>query len=367
MAASISFIIFCFTFNAQVIEASEVDDDSSAIYLALQINNPNYTLYFWGQKNIQPLTGNDSSVKPVIVEERTMLPMRAVSRILNFDGPVFYDVEWHDNEKKASIFMKSDADPAYYEPVADFWIGRTTAVFYDGGGAPKQVMIPSAPVIINNRTYLPLRAIADALSETDIEWIPSKQGILIYFYGGRPSSVTFPDRSVHKLNGVETAATLPDLPTTLSFSSGAGAWSTELHLNKNGTFTGYFHDSNMGEDSEIYPNGTRYECHFKGSFKNIKKVNELEYSMQIESIENTVPEGDTVEDGVHVITSAASLANPPYGLDDAGEFILYLPGRSTSDLNEEFLSWWYEWLVSQPKTLQYFGLYNVASGQGFFG
>ena len=40
------------------------------------------------------------------------------------------------------------------------------------------------------------------------------------------------------------------------FSSGVGAWSTELTMLEDGTFWGNFHDSEMGETGEGYPNGT---------------------------------------------------------------------------------------------------------------
>ena len=45
-------------------------------------------------------------------------------------------------------------------------------------------------------------------------------------------------------------------PMTYIFTSGVGAWETELTLYADGTFTGQFHDSNMGETGYGYPNGT---------------------------------------------------------------------------------------------------------------
>ena len=142
---------------------------------------------------ILPLDSDDASVKPFIHEGRAMLPMRAVSRALNYDGPFYCDVDWHDSERKAVLFWRDESDPSFYHTVAEFWVGSTDAVFYDVDGDPKQVKISSAPMIVNNRTYLPLRAIADAL-EIGIEWVPSKQGIVIYFWE-RPQYVIFPDRS----------------------------------------------------------------------------------------------------------------------------------------------------------------------------
>lgn len=42
------------------------------------------------------------------------------------------------------------------------------------------------------------------------------------------------------------------------FSSGAGAWSEEFTIEKDGYFTGKYHDSDMGSTGEGYEKGTRY-------------------------------------------------------------------------------------------------------------
>ena len=49
-----------------------------------------------------------------------------------------------------------------------------------------------------------------------------------------------------------------------SFSSGAGAWSTELYIQTDGSFSGDFHDSDMGDCTDEYPYGTLYFCAFSG-------------------------------------------------------------------------------------------------------
>lgn len=45
----------------------------------------------------------------------------------------------------------------------------------------------------------------------------------------------------------------------------AGAWSTELVVSPDGSFTGYYHDTDMGDSGADYLNGTRYECDFSGT------------------------------------------------------------------------------------------------------
>ena len=56
-------------------------------------------------------------------------------------------------------------------------------------------------------------------------------------------------------------------PMEFYFSSGAGAWGTELYLEKDGSFEGGFHDTNMGESGEENPYGTCYVCNFSGKFE----------------------------------------------------------------------------------------------------
>ena len=56
-----------------------------------------------------------------------------------------------------------------------------------------------------------------------------------------------------------------------SFCSGAGAWSTDLQIRPDGTFTGQFHDSEMGESAEAYPDGTVYICEFSGRFSVVSR------------------------------------------------------------------------------------------------
>lgn len=148
------------------------------------------------------------------------------------------------------------------------------------------------------------------------------------------------------------------------FGSGVGAWSTEVSIHPDGSFTGYFHDSEMGSFGEDYPNGTCYECHFSGAFSPLEKISDFEYAMKCISLTQEGSPGDEEirDDGVKYIVST------PYGFDDADEFVLYLPGKSAEDLPEGFMLW-----VCLPRGIDYesvdvlnfWGLYNVGGEQGF--
>ena len=65
------------------------------------------------------------------------------------------------------------------------------------------------------------------------------------------------------------------------FSSGAGGWSTELTMGENGTFTGVYHDSEMGETGDNYPDGTVYLCSFHGQFTDPVQVDEYTWTVKV--------------------------------------------------------------------------------------
>ena len=162
-----------------------------------------------------------------------------------------------------------------------------------------------------------------------------------------------------------TASLLPAIPDEFQFMSGVGGWSTTLHIKPDGTFEGYFYDSDMGDTGDNYPNGTRYECVFSGKFTDIQKVSDYEYTMRLESItcEGEI-DSERIEDGVRIITSN------PYGMDNADIFELYLPGRVTADLPEAFIQWVASpnvWSMDDiPDELPLYGLYNIGGEEGFF-
>ena len=123
------------------------------------------------------------------------------------------------------------------------------------------------------------------------------------------------------------------------FSSGAGAWATQITLNSDGTFTGSFHDSDMGDSGPGY-DSTLYSSEFVGTFGKAKKVNDYTYSFTLESISYEQEPGTeeivTFDNGAkqRVIFSEA------YGLDKGAKTIYaYIPDAPFSELPEEFCKW----------------------------
>ena len=154
------------------------------------------------------------------------------------------------------------------------------------------------------------------------------------------------------------------MPPYFTFSSGVGAWSTDIELSDDGSFTGSHHDSDMGDlDEALYPNGTVYYCNFSGRFSQPEKVDEFTYTMRLESLAAEGTEGEEVyEDGFRYITSA------PYGLENADEVLIYLPGTPMDSLPEEITFWLLAHLYTDmPEELPFYVLCNVSEEYAFVG
>lgn len=156
------------------------------------------------------------------------------------------------------------------------------------------------------------------------------------------------------------------MTNTFRFLSGAGGWSTELYLKEDGSFTGLYTDGEMGSyDLALFPNGTVYICEFSGSFTQPEMLSDFVYSVRVQSLNYGEPEMVTYEDGLRYITST------PYGLENADEVLIYLPGYPVAELSEEAQGWlqsakeFWGLKSEDPKTLPFFVLYNVNEGYAF--
>lgn len=154
------------------------------------------------------------------------------------------------------------------------------------------------------------------------------------------------------------------LPKSFYFSSGAGAWATEFELNSDGTFTGIYHDSDMGSTGSDYPNGTVYICMFEGKFTDLKQIDEYTYSMRLDYLNcEGTPGEEYYKNNKRYIYSEA------HGLEDADELMIYLPGAPFSDMPEEFLSWAFIFDRDEYTAIpgDRCGIYNVTGQKGFIG
>ena len=162
---------------------------------------------------------------------------------------------------------------------------------------------------------------------------------------------------------------LPQDGMEFSFLSGAGAWRTVLTLNQDGTFSGIYLDSEMGEVGEGYPNGSAYISEFSGTFQLGEQLDDHSYRLTLTGLTTKNAAGEEwIENEIRYVASA------PHGLSDiesgapSTDFILYLPDTPVDQLSEELLTWWpYRYDQEDPKsTLSCYGILNVATNFGFF-
>lgn len=145
-----------------------------------------------------------------------------------------------------------------------------------------------------------------------------------------------------------------------SFGSGVGAWGTVMKVNKDGTFSGSYHDSDMGATGDGYPYGSRAESNFTGKFKSAKKNSDGTYTLQCDAsafkIDGTVGESH-IEDQIKVTISE------PYGMEPCNEFTLYTDGTDLSTFSDAMKTWSNGYPIGNDvDTLNGKALLNVTSG-----
>jgi len=113
------------------------------------------------------------------------------------------------------------------------------------------------------------------------------------------------------------------------FCSGAGGWAENFTIEADGSFTGEFHDSDMGSR-------TYYYSAYSGHFTNLTKIDDYTYQMTLADIayEDTVGTEEIVDEVLYVYTGS-------YCLGETDTFTIYLPGTPLDNLSEEICRWIY--------------------------
>lgn len=124
--------------------------------VALSILNYTFTS---ATDNIKIFVNNKeikTDVAPTIVNGRTLVPVRVITEALNCD------VAWDSETKGITIYRKDH----FYE----MWINKKTAFdIKDGTYINNSYTMDVAPTVINNRTLVPLRAVAELIG-ADVKW-----------------------------------------------------------------------------------------------------------------------------------------------------------------------------------------------------
>ena len=156
--------------------------------------------------------------------------------------------------------------------------------------------------------------------------------------------------------------TLKELEGKLfTFTSGAGAWSTTLAFDADGSFGGMFSDGELGDTGEGYEDGSIYGCSFSGTVALVGMTDEHTAQLKVTSLtldEGQVPEA--IEDGVRYVTT------DPYGIAEGDDLEFFREGRTTSDLDEELVYWLHLNMEgTMAETLPYDAIRDVTQETGF--
>ena len=144
------------------------------------------------------------------------------------------------------------------------------------------------------------------------------------------------------------------------FCGGAGGWSEEFTIEKDGYFTGKFHDSDMGDTGDGYDAGPFYFCSYSGHFTDFVKINDYTYKMKLTDITYDEEVGtEEIIDGVlHIYTDS-------YCLGSSDTFTVYLPGAPLDELSEEVKSWIY-YANGDEEELTMVVIADISNGYGIY-
>ena len=127
-------LLFCFSLAQSFLVFSAQSKD---VVVSLQINNPIMKV-----NGVNTEIDKGEGTKPVIINGRTLVPVRAI--IEAFDGTV----QWDGARRTVTLNMENDT--------IELEIGDSIAYYND-----KAYTLEAAPCIINERTMLPIRFIAE--------------------------------------------------------------------------------------------------------------------------------------------------------------------------------------------------------------
>ena len=143
------------------------------------------------------------------------------------------------------------------------------------------------------------------------------------------------------------------------FSSGTAGWSTTLSIEPNSTFSGVYHDSDMGVTGPGYPGGTVSYSKFSGKFKQVHQLNPNLYEMYIENLQYENPVGGSeIKEGQKYDYTEA------YGISKNHRMAIYLPGTQISTLPEEVCLFSYGLIPEDSQTLPVYVIQGDM--EGFF-
>ena len=161
-------LVIALIMSLTLIPATAFAAPGGEIEIIMQLDNPKMYVN-WEEREIDPGRGT----APVSMNGRTMVPIRAIIEALGGK------IEWDAATEK--ITMQANGH------TVSMWLNKTD-LMSDG----QNKTIDAAPVSVNGRTLVPLRAAAENIG-CIIDWNPDTQAILVGYYpDGAPDRTPTP-------------------------------------------------------------------------------------------------------------------------------------------------------------------------------
>ncbi len=176
---SIFFLVFALTvLSSTGCSAQNIQENTEDIKIILTINKPTMIV------NEEEKSIDNEGTVPIIVNDRTLLPVRAVTEAMGGS------VEWNEYSRTVTLTKN--------EETIKLTIDSEIALLNSD-----EKILDTAPTIINDRTMLPIRFIAESFC-FNVEW------------DGQTQEITILQDSTNKSNSpdLEQSSTSPDMSAT---------------------------------------------------------------------------------------------------------------------------------------------------------
>lgn len=108
-----------------------------------------------------PVTDSSNETKPLIIDNRVMIPARAIIEVLGGSA------DWNSKEKKITIALNDKKN--------EMWVGKKE---YTCNGSAKNMDVGA--MIVNGRTMVPIRFVAESLG-CDVNWLDKLNQVIITY------------------------------------------------------------------------------------------------------------------------------------------------------------------------------------------
>ena len=145
-----------------------------------------------------------------------------------------------------------------------------------------------------------------------------------------------------------------------SYCSGAGGWSSDMIIQSDGSFICEYHDSDMGDSADAYPDGTLYFATFRGRMSMAEQADENTWRIRVDELRKD-PGEEQILDGIRYVPADNC------GLSEGDIMTLYAPGTPADALSEEMQFWAQIMYQENPDELENWFLGSEANDSGFVG